>query len=262
MKIFLVALVALTANSLAASACSCAPPPAPKIALQQAGAVFSGTVTSVKREALTLHAQFEVAQKWKGVEGKTVTVVTSESSASCGVNFESGKKYLVYALKNADDAAGAPLRTNLCTRTTSWENAAADIAELGVPDEAPQSAPATEVQINQIPPLALQTLAQSLADNPRSPRFRINWNTTFGAEWSGTALYNRANSTVKIYTKSQTPTSKRVTVKSVIYHGVTDSILKELAKKYGSDETLFTGSMIFDKLPEFGAVKARALVPR
>ena len=121
-----------------ARACSCAPPPAPLVALGEADAVFSGTVVA-RRDASKPRADgmvgsmdpveytIAVLEVWKGELADTVAVRTARSSASCGYPFEVGTRYLIYARTRTDTGC---LRTNLCTRTRPLKCADEDIAEL------------------------------------------------------------------------------------------------------------------------------------
>ena len=114
-------------STFSSLACSCAPPPAPKVALKNASAVFSGEVrkiTTSKKDYIHT-VEFKVLKSWKGVKGKTVKVTTALDGAACGYGFTKGEKYLVYA------NGGQPFRTSICTRTKSLNRAAADIKELG-----------------------------------------------------------------------------------------------------------------------------------
>ena len=112
-------------------ACSCLPPGPPEDALADAAAVFSGRVTAVSAPAdaggsMPVQVTFAVARSWKGVDRPAIVVNTPASSASCGVNFEKGQEYLVYALRSE-----GRLETNLCSRTTQLGAAGADLAVLG-----------------------------------------------------------------------------------------------------------------------------------
>jgi hypothetical protein len=112
----------------AALACSCAPPPAPKVALERATAVFAGKVTSVEEKGHQKQVTFEVRRSWKGIAGDTVMVTTASHSAACGFNFEVQKEYLVYGSKGENAEF---LSTNICTRTKPLAQARDDLAELG-----------------------------------------------------------------------------------------------------------------------------------
>ena len=228
---FKIALVgALCALPAVAVACSCAPPPAPKIALEKSAAVFVGRVISVETSDFSNKYQFSVSKQWKGIKGKTTSIVTANNSAACGINFDSDRDYLVYAFKNDDNQ----LRTNLCSRTKRAADAATDLAELG----APQTDVAAylvddkgEVQLNVTRNLGSierpeAVLSKALEADKKSQRFRLNWNSPVNAI-RGSALYNRANSTFKIYSRSQNDT--QVEVRSTLFSGVTDEFFKQVS---------------------------------
>jgi hypothetical protein len=52
---------------------------------------------------------FDVETVYKGEVGKSATVFTPASGASCGATFEQGKRYTVFAVRN-----GETLATDLC----------------------------------------------------------------------------------------------------------------------------------------------------
>lgn len=117
----------------AADRCSCLPPPPPREALAQAGAVFAGTVVSVRaREGEGGMGEHEVrivpTRRWKGAAADTVVVRTPDNSAACGVAFTPGESYLVYA------SGGDEPRVILCSRTRPLAQAGEDLAALGTPD--------------------------------------------------------------------------------------------------------------------------------
>jgi hypothetical protein len=98
----------------------------PENALAEHAAVFEGRVVSLERESGMLVARFDVVQHWKGVEVEHAVVRTAESSAACGVSFEVGTSWLIYA-----DREGEALTTGICSRTRRIEDAGEDLAELG-----------------------------------------------------------------------------------------------------------------------------------
>ncbi len=126
-----------------AYACSCIAPPPPLEARNQAESVFAGTVSAIGADANGYLVTFDVEQFWKGPEGPQVTLATPSSSASCGVEFVEGEKYLVYGSFSDD----GQLSTNLCTRTAPLANAGEDLAALGAGNtpQAEPTAPQTEI---------------------------------------------------------------------------------------------------------------------
>jgi hypothetical protein len=109
-----------------AEACTCRPPGSPREERDLAAAVFSGRVVHVVEVDYMYRVLLEVDRTWKGIDGNTVVVYTALNSAACGVSFERGQAYLVYALFNDDI-----LHTHLCTRTARLEDADEDLDALG-----------------------------------------------------------------------------------------------------------------------------------
>jgi hypothetical protein len=104
------AILALAAISAAlafaarpALACSCIPVTKPDSA-RQATHVFTGTVTrvDVRGGPLVLSSMnpvdvvFDVETVYKGAPTKTTTISTVVSSASCGYEFQTGRRYTVF----------------------------------------------------------------------------------------------------------------------------------------------------------------------
>lgn len=112
-------------------ACSCAPPPEPKKALEQATAVCLAEVAKVEDAGLERTVTLKVGKWWKGGEAAELTVSTAKSGAACGYGFETGKKYLVYA--HAQGEKAKPLHVSLCSRTRTQKEAEAsgDFKALG-----------------------------------------------------------------------------------------------------------------------------------
>ena len=128
-----------------AFACSCIAPGPPAEALAQATAVFAGEVSAVAAPASAgtaapVRVTFNVTQSWKGAPQPTIVVGTPDSSASCGVEFVKGERYLVYATESEGQ-----LQTNLCSRTALLSAAAEDLAALGAGQapSGPTTLPAT-----------------------------------------------------------------------------------------------------------------------
>lgn len=129
-----------------ADACSCMVPPGPAQALAGADAVFEGRVGTLgsspgegKISVPRISVPITVLRAWKGVEaGKEITVITSESSASCGYSFRQGETYLVYAARSQNGV----LSVSLCSRTRRIADAADDLTALGAPGGAPPPASA------------------------------------------------------------------------------------------------------------------------
>jgi hypothetical protein len=115
-----------------AAACSCSPaPPAPQ-AYASASAVFVATVVSRSRlpDGGGTHwraayaVEFAVSNWFKGAGHDRVVVVTGEGGGDCGIPFEVGQTYLVYAF------GSDPLVAHRCSRTGLLADSVGDIQEL------------------------------------------------------------------------------------------------------------------------------------
>ena len=125
-------LFLLTGASLVpncAYACSCLPPGPPAEELARSSAVFAGKVTSFTAPGAgtdTRTVTFQVSQTWKGAQQGTIVATTPRDSAGCGVEFEVGREYLVYA-----GTTDGKLSVSLCSRTALLSDAIADVQALG-----------------------------------------------------------------------------------------------------------------------------------
>lgn len=117
----LLAALTVGAAAPAALACSCAVPGAATI--NRADVVFTGTVTArsdpnagepIHSSADPITYAIAVDDELKGDVDGMAQVVTARDSATCGVDFEVGKRYFVVA--DRPDAGGA-LTTGLCQGT-------------------------------------------------------------------------------------------------------------------------------------------------
>jgi len=69
-------------------------------------------------------ATLRVSDVWKGPERETLEVSTSSQETACGVPFEEGREYLVYAYGEQG------LETDLCSQTKPLSEAGTDLAVL------------------------------------------------------------------------------------------------------------------------------------
>jgi hypothetical protein len=121
-----------------ALACSCLPSPPPQEALAQSRAVFRGIPIAQTRpdaEANAIEVGFVVSEIWKGPRDPLQGVITTDSSAACGIDFQPRTEYLVYV--------GESGMSTLCSRTAPAADATADIAALGS-GQPPQAATAED----------------------------------------------------------------------------------------------------------------------
>lgn len=138
--VLMVAANFVVAGSLVAGeayACSCALISTPEEELEYSAAVFSGTVTKVKEGRSRLgRATFDVKESWKGVSGESVSVYGHGDGIFCGLNYDEGKSYLVYAERRGKD----DLKAAQCTSTKLLSKASEDLRALGPPEsELPET---------------------------------------------------------------------------------------------------------------------------
>lgn len=115
------------------NACSCFDT-TPREAMEQADLVFAGTVTAVSAPyfdemALLVDAKLTVQRAWKGEASRTMSITTPATGSVCGVNFQEGYDYLVYAY----ESEGGQQRyfTYTCLRTGLLSRAEEDLHFLG-----------------------------------------------------------------------------------------------------------------------------------
>lgn len=98
-----VMVIALTAMAAPPCwACSCAPS-TKKDEAKSSDVIFYGKVTDIKEVAeFKLRVKFNVRRVYKGFTSETTSVFTSTDGASCGVYFEEGRRYTVFADKYKD----------------------------------------------------------------------------------------------------------------------------------------------------------------
>lgn len=127
MKKILVYILMIFGIASVAYACSCIPQSTQEH-FNQNDVVFTGKVVNKDSKMLSDYyvVTFEVYKQYKGdVVSKNIEIVTHQSSATCGVNFEEGKEYVVFA----SDADGE-LMTGLCSGTSDLEYAQETVNEL------------------------------------------------------------------------------------------------------------------------------------
>jgi hypothetical protein len=141
-------------NVSPAFACLCDGTPTVTEELKGATAIFSGKyvggeyrkgivnefrrmeeeIDGKKIEYEVLVLRFQVEKWWKGNLSNEVILVTDQTKASdgttsvgdCGLGFEKGKRYLIYAYGKEDE-----LGTDACTRTKKLKRAKEDLKQLG-----------------------------------------------------------------------------------------------------------------------------------
>lgn len=117
-------------------ACSCAQPQTVKDQFSRSEAVFSGKVLEVKEQknvngSMTKAALFDVSRIWKGGTESQIIIHTGSGGGDCGINFEKGKEYLVYAAPSSMYGGKELLVTIICDRTVALNQSQEDLAVLG-----------------------------------------------------------------------------------------------------------------------------------
>lgn len=162
----LVAAVIVVGAPRRAEACSCVQPPPPKKALADSSAVFEGKIVEMvqDKEKHRLTVTFAVSRRWKGAETAQVEVTTVDVGSLCGLPFNKGEEWLVYA----DGEAGA-LSTGLCTRTRKKSEAGEDRRALGAgKPAAKETAPAKDDPLASGAPTGPATPEPTKGDPPGS----------------------------------------------------------------------------------------------
>lgn len=121
MKVHSMALALMVALASAGWACSCAPPENVAQAIEDAAVVFAGRITKVESVGQGFQqkkrATFAVESAWKGPDVRQeVQILTNRHSASCGLGFQVGQAWVIYAYQRPDSVGGG-LGSNLCTRS-------------------------------------------------------------------------------------------------------------------------------------------------
>jgi hypothetical protein len=143
-----------------ALACSCIPQQPDKAAIEDAQAVFSGTLDEVEPgvevgfDVVTW--TFAVDTVYKGEVERSQDVTTQTQSAACGLVFDEGKRYVLFAYTDESDRLG----TNVCTNTRPLgRNEELNMAPVAAFSESPPpvAAPAVE-ETNGWDPVAVGSL--------------------------------------------------------------------------------------------------------
>lgn len=132
----LVVVIVLVTSSARVDACSCFPPASPSVSLESRDAIFRGTVLSVSfgNDDINFRFTFEVTEVWKGPTGVSIDVL-SPLEGICGIPFEEGGDYIVYAdVEQIDDE----LHTYCYFRTRPYD--AREATDLGEPIWTPATA--------------------------------------------------------------------------------------------------------------------------
>ncbi len=107
--------------------------------MRDSDAVFWGEAVSVEEQGSNSSTPpflgpvtFELRESWKGTSQERVIVHGQGHEAGCGLDFDEGKSYLVFAY-HVGKGEEAPLETGLCSSTAPLSDAEAAPAALGPP---------------------------------------------------------------------------------------------------------------------------------
>lgn len=125
-----------TPNIKITYACDCAFETDHKKALEESDVVFDGIVDSRKLPGRSVFGTsssdnkvkftFSVNGSWKGEIEKKVSVYTAQASASCGYEFEVGRRYVVFGSYKGDN-----INVSFCSATKELSDSSPVLEELG-----------------------------------------------------------------------------------------------------------------------------------
>ena len=109
--------------------------------------IFSGTVTDIITQERSYLVTLDIIDSWKGIPVSTdkINIMTSQSSASCGVSFEQDQSYLVVGFGSWDQTP----TVSSCSSTTLLDFADPQVAYLN--DVSPK--PKENADSKFLPPL-------------------------------------------------------------------------------------------------------------
>ncbi len=147
------------ATASEAQSCACVRPRTPCLAFWNAEAVFVGRAESMSRVSSSLtraqrkKVSFTVKESFRGASTRTLDVLTP--SGGCGISFQLGRSYVVYAERSD---VSADLTTTTCSGTRLIDDAATDVTY----GRAVKEGRATPGQISGHVQLAYRDLAGSI----------------------------------------------------------------------------------------------------
>lgn len=130
-RLFLACVVAIVCAARPVHACVCADLGSLADEYQRSSAVFVGRIVSIEiatkvvdgHRIESMVATFDVERRWKGPSARRLRVQTCGTQmlvCTCGVDFQLGQRYVVFA-------EGKPLQTSSCNRTTLADTAGEDL---------------------------------------------------------------------------------------------------------------------------------------
>jgi hypothetical protein len=124
-----------------AHACSCAGGASLEKQIRMSDAVFSGEVENIEPDERAPgsgppslgRVTFDAKEVWKGGTEEPIEVYGYGDEVTCGIEFERGESYLVYAYRSNGNEDNL-LETDFCGPTKPLENADGDLRVLGSQD--------------------------------------------------------------------------------------------------------------------------------
>ncbi|HEY7181662.1 MAG TPA: hypothetical protein VIC84_09605 [Blastocatellia bacterium] len=126
-------IVSMLMTGSVSYACVCGGEDSPRIRLDRAKLVFSGSVIEVNRKAVKL----AVEKTYKGNIEKEIVLTRSDQESDCDIIFSRGVKYLVYADEDKLDGKVVFI-TYVCAGTNRYADAKEDIDYLETPARFPE----------------------------------------------------------------------------------------------------------------------------
>lgn len=130
-RLCLACIIAILCAARPAAACVCADPGSLADEYRRSSAVFVGRIVSLEistkvvegRRIENMIATFDVERRWKGPSARRLRVQTCGTQmlvCTCGVDFQLGQRYVVFA-------EGKPFQTSSCNRTTIADTAGEEL---------------------------------------------------------------------------------------------------------------------------------------
>ena len=130
-RLCLACVVVILCAARPAGACVCADLGSLADEYRRSSAVFVGRIVSLEISTKVIEgdrienmvATFDVERRWKGPSVRRLRVQTCGTQmlvCTCGVDFQLGQRYVVFA-------EGKPLQTSSCNRTTITDTAGEDL---------------------------------------------------------------------------------------------------------------------------------------
>jgi hypothetical protein len=120
-RLYLLCIIAILCAARPVGACTCSDLGSLADEYRHSSAVFVGRIVSLKNSSKVIDgvtvenmiATFDVGRRWKGPTVRRLRVQTCGTQklvCTCGVDFQLGQRYLIFA-------DGNPLQTSSCNRT-------------------------------------------------------------------------------------------------------------------------------------------------